>query len=126
MILPAIALWFRTNPRNWIVIAGLVGTVIVLALAYAKGSSDRGKREEARRVVAEQAALKSDAKADAKATAEQVRAAEARAEKEGKLIDAVSEVPDGLPDAVAVRLGCERLRQAGVSVADLPACKSAG
>lgn len=126
MIPLAIMTWFRTNPRNVWLIGALIGAVILLGFTYAKGRGDQAKREEARRAVAEQAALKSDAKADAKATAEQVRAAEARAEKEGKLIDAVSEIPDSLPDGVAVRLGCERLRQAGVSVADLPACRSPG
>mgnify|MGYP000317143763 CR=1 FL=1 len=54
----------------------------------------------------------------------QVKAAEVQAEKEGKLIDAVSEVPDDVPDAVAVQLGCARLREAGVGIADIPACRA--
>jgi predicted lipid-binding transport protein (Tim44 family) len=121
-LIPAVMGWFRTNPRNVWLIAGLIGAVAFLAFVYARGRSDQAQREDARQAVAEAAAIASDTKADTKATAAQVEAAQVLAEKEGKLIDAVAEVPDTVPDAAAVRLGCERLRQAGISTADLPAC----
>lgn len=119
--------WFRTNPRNIWAFAGLIGVIAVLVFVYMKGRGDQAKHEDARRAVAEQAALKSDAKADAKATAAEVKAAEKRAETEGKLIDAVAAIPDDVPDPVAVALGCARLRDARVpGAADLPACRVTG
>lgn len=118
--------WFRTNPRNLIFILGLVGVIAFLAFVYAKGRSDQARREKARGAIAVAEAIKSDTKADAVATASQVRAAEVQAAKEKELTDAVAAIPDDVPDAVAVALGCARLRDAGVSTADLPACRPAG
>jgi hypothetical protein len=126
MIPAVIMTWFRTNPRNVWLIAGLVGVLAVLGFVYWKGQHDHAKKEAARDAVAVASAMKSDARADTKATELVAHDALVRVEKEKELADAVAEVPDGLPDPVAVRLGCERLRQAGVSVADLPACLPAG
>lgn len=126
-MIPAIILgWFRTNPRNVWLIAGLVGAVALLGFVYLKGRGDNARAERARDAVAVQAAIKSDTKANDKAAEVVAHDAMLRVEKEKELIDAVAEVSDGLPDPVAVRLGCERLRQANVSVADLPACRTAG
>lgn len=124
-LLPVLG-WFKTNPRNVWLIGGLIAAVALLGFVYLKGRGDQAKKEDARQAVAEAAAIASDTKADEKATAAQVEAAQVLAEKEGKLIDAVAQVPDTVPDAAAVQLGCERLRQAGVSVADLPACRAHG
>lgn len=114
--------WIKLNPRVFIAGGALVGVILVLAFVYWKGQNDHAKKERARDAVAVQAAMKSDAQADTKAAELVAHDALIRVEKEKELADAVAEVPDGLPDPVAVRLGCERLRQAGVSVADLPAC----
>jgi type II secretory pathway pseudopilin PulG len=118
--------WFKTNPRNLVLILGLLAALAVAVGLYMKGRGDQAKREEARQAVAEAAAIASDTKADEKATAAQVKAAEVLAEKEGKLIDAVASIPDDVPDPVAVALGCARLREAGVSTADVPACRANG
>jgi hypothetical protein len=117
--------WFRTNPRNVWLIAGLIALVAAFGWAYFKGRGDQARREEARDKIAVAEALKSDAKADAVATAADIKAAQVQAEKEKALTDAVAAIPDDVPDPVAVALGCARLREAGVSVADLPACKPA-
>lgn len=118
--------WFRTNPRNVWAIAGLIAVIAVLGGVYLKGRSDNAKQERARAAIAVAAAVKSDTKANDKAASTVARDALVRVEKEKDLTDAVAVVPDSVPGPVAVRLGCERLRQAGVSVADLPACRTAG
>lgn len=125
-LIPLVMGWFRTNPRNVWLIVCLIGALGVLLFAYMKGRSDFAKQERARDAIAVAEALKSDTKADAVATAAQVEAAQVQAEKEKVLTDAVAQVPDSVPDAAAVALGCARLREAGVSVADLPACGPAG
>jgi hypothetical protein len=122
IVIAAVMGWFRTNPRNAWIIAGLVMLTIGFGWAYFKGRSDFAKQEKARDAIAAAEALKSDTKADAVATASEVKAAQVQAQKEKALTDAVAQVPDSVPDAAAVALGCARLREAGVSVADLPAC----
>jgi hypothetical protein len=126
MLISAVIAWFRTNPKNMIFIAGLIGVIAVLGFTYAKGRSDHAKQERARDAIAVAEALKSDTKADAVATAADIEAAQVQAEKEKVLTDAVAAIPDDVPDPVAVALGCARLREAGVSTADLPACKPVG
>jgi predicted negative regulator of RcsB-dependent stress response len=126
MIPAVIMTWFRTNPRNVWLIAGLVGVIAVLGFVYWKGQHDHAKKEAARDAVAVASAMKSDARAGTKAAELVAHDALVRVEKEKELADAVAEVPDGLPDAVAVAAACVELRQHGVSVADLPACKPVG
>lgn len=126
MIPAAIFTWFRTNPRNVWLIAGLVGVILLLTFVYLKGRGDQARREKARDAIAVAAAMKSDARANEKATAVITKAAQDRAEVERKLTDAVASAPDSVPDAVVVQYGCEQLRQAGARVADLPACGAAG
>jgi hypothetical protein len=126
MILAAVMTWFRTNPRNVWLIAGLVAALGILLFVYLKGRDDQAKREAARDAIAVAEAIKSDGKADDKAGAAATQAALERAETERKLTDAVASAPDSVPDAVVVQYGCEQLRQAGARVADLPACRPAG
>lgn len=117
--------WFRTNPRNVWLIAGLLAVIGVLAFVYMKGKGDAEKRERARDAIAATEAVKSDTRANDKAASAVAVDALNRANAEKELTDAVAALPDSLPDPVAVQLGCQRLRQAGVSVADLPACGTA-
>lgn len=125
-MIPAIILnWFRTNPRNVWLIAGLIAVAAVLGGVYLKGRSDSAKAERARDAIAVEEAIKSDEKADTKAADQLVRDALAQAAKEKELADAVKDVIDTVPDAVAVRAGCCELQQNGLSVADLPACLDA-
>jgi predicted negative regulator of RcsB-dependent stress response len=124
VLIAAVMGWFKTNPRNVVLIAGLIGVIAALGFTYAKGRSDNAKRERARDAIAVAEAIKSDTKADAVATASQVRDAEVQAAKEKELTDAVAAIPDDVPDSAAVALGCARLRQAGISTADVPACRA--
>lgn len=115
--------YVRSNWRNLIVFALIAAAVLGV---YLKGRADNAKHERARDAIAVAAAVASDTRANDKAAATAVQDARIRVEKEKELTDEVANVPDTVPDAVAVRLGCGRLRQAGVSVADLPACRAAG
>lgn len=119
----AARLWVRLNPRAALASAGAVAVIGLLLFVYLKGKGDAMDRERARDAIAAVEAVKTDARANEKAG--DVLAADAanRAQAEKELTDAIADMPDSLPDPVAVRLGCERLRQAGVSVADLPACQ---
>ncbi len=125
MIPSAVLLWFKTNPRNVWLIAGLVAIVVVLACVYLKGRHDAHARDEARQKIAVAAAVKSDTKADAKSTNALAQDALAIDAKQKELEDAVAKIPDGTPDAVAVAAGCVELRRNGISTANLPACQPA-
>ena len=126
MIPLAVLTWFRTNPRNVWLIAGLVAVVAVLLTVYMKGRADAHARDEARRKIAVAAAVKSDERADTKSTAALARDALIIDAKQKELEDAVAKIPDSTPDAVAVAAGCVELRRNGISTADLPACRAAG
>jgi hypothetical protein len=117
--------WFRTNPRNVWLVAGLIGVIAVLGGVYLKGRSDNAKQEKARDAIAVAEAIKSDEKADTKAAGQLAHDAAVQAQKEKELANAVADIIDTVPDPVAVRAGCCELQQNGISVADLPACLDA-
>jgi hypothetical protein len=125
LLISAVMGWFRTNPRNLVLIGGLLAVIAVLAFVYMKGRGDQAKREEARQKIAVAAAVKAGEQAGAKANAAAVKGALIVAQKEKELIDAVAQAPDSLPAPAAVAHGCQQLRQAGISTADVPACQSA-
>jgi hypothetical protein len=119
-------LWVRTHPKHALVIGLLVIFLFVLGGVYLKGRHDAAAHAAAQRRIDEAAAMAADKRADEKS--QQVLAADAAktAAKKKELEDAVAQVPDSVPDAVAVRSGCVELQQHGISTADLPACKPAG
>jgi hypothetical protein len=125
LILAAVMGWFRTNPRNIWLIGGLLAVVLVLTFVYMRGRHDAHARDEARQKIAVTAAVKSDDRADVKATTALARDAILIDAKQKRLEDAVANVPDQVPDAVAVAAGCVELQSHGISTADLPACKPA-
>lgn len=109
---------------------GIKGGIIIalaLALGIALWWSQRvaEQRDEARAALAlaeaEMKLLRTDAGLKEIAAEERQADTAAVAQVEKELIDAIQEVPDEQPDAVRVRLGCERLRRAGRLDADLPA-----
>jgi hypothetical protein len=109
------------------VIAALCSAALCLPLGYCRGSADATARAEAARALANTKALKVDAAAKDHAAAARVKDALQVKENEDALVDAISTVPDEAPDAVRVRLGCQRLRAQGTAAADLPAlCRSGG
>jgi putative intracellular protease/amidase len=125
MIWLAVLTWFRTNPRNVFLIAGLVALLLAAGGLYLKGRQDAHARDEARRKIAVAAAVKADTKADAKSTEALARDALAIDAKQKELEDAVAKIPDTTPDAVAVAAGCVELQRNGIRTSDLPACQPA-
>ena len=102
---------------------GVLFVVLIIALGlYAKGRSDANKRNEAAKAIAIAEAVKLDSKAKEHAATQRLKDAEQVADLKEQLTDAVAQVPDTVPDPVAVQLGCQRLRNSGADVSKLPAC----
>lgn len=120
----ALYAWARTHSTALWVIAGVVLVVGSLQVAYLRGRSDEAAKAEARRRIEVAEALRSTSRADAVAVDTVMAKAEARSRLKEELTDAVAQVPDDVPDPVAVRLGCERLRNVGRRIADIPACRT--
>lgn len=123
--LTAIRLWAKTNPRAALGIFVLVLAILVLGGSYLKGRHDAEKREAARDAIAQTEALNATRRADIAASRAAQHDALNRMHAEKELADAVADVVDTVPDAVAVRAGCCELQQNGRSIADLPACRDA-
>lgn len=104
-----------------------VGFVVAAPLFFLLGQCD-GRRSErataaAARAEANVEALKTDKVATDQAADERVADATVVTAKEKELVDAIADTPDTAPDAVRVRLGCERLRQQGTDTTAIPACR---
>jgi hypothetical protein len=126
MIPLAVLTWFRTNPRNVWLIAGLLAVIAVLAITYQRGRHDAAEKAAAARAVEVVAAIQVDARADTKGAAVALQKAQQAADRKEELIDAVAKAPDDLPDESSVRWGCELLRQQGKRPADIPECRALG
>jgi len=108
--------------RTWQTLA--VSALLILAaltLGYAKGSSAERAKADAERAAANVVAITTARNADEVAAVARVDAALTIAKQKEELTNAIASTPDTAPDALRVRLGCERLRQAGTPDADLPA-----
>jgi uncharacterized protein HemX len=106
-------------------LAAILALGVVMWRADAISAQRDAAREALVHAEAELVLLRTDAALKETAAEERQRDTEAIAAAEKELIDAIKEVPDSQPDAVRVRLGCERLRRAGHLDADLPAvCRS--
>jgi hypothetical protein len=116
--------WFKTNPRNVWLIAGLLAALAVAGGLYMKGRGDADRKNEAARKVEVAAAIASHVKAGGKATAVVQAKAEKAAEQKEELINAVAKAPDGLPDESSVRWGCEFVRQQSGRPSDAPECRA--
>lgn len=115
--------WSAIKSAQTSIITGLCVAALCLPLGYCKGESAAKARADAERSLASTKALKVDAVAKDNAAASRVKDALTVKENEDALVDAISEVPDEKPDAVRVRLGCERLRAQGEDISRLPACR---
>ena len=105
-----------------IILGGLL-IVAGLALAlYLQGRSDGRAKADAERAIANVEAMKTNEAANANAADSRVADAEQVLELKEELTDAVSQIPDDVPDPVAVALGCQRLRAAGKDTTAIPAC----
>lgn len=114
-------IWASIVAAKTAIITGLIVFGLTLPLGYCKGQSDANSRHAAERLLANTKALQIDAAAGTQASEERVADALAINETEEELLDAIADIPDEAPDAVRVRLGCQRLRAQGTSPADIPA-----
>lgn len=125
--IPAGIVGFASN--WWKLIVGVIlGAILIYPLAECDGK--KAGRQEMQLAVerANTVALEQKARADALAAAQRITDAVAVSTREKELRDAIASTPDTAPDAVRIRLGCERLLRAnGGNSATLPAvCRPAG
>lgn len=105
------------------IILGGVLLVAALALAlYLQGRSDGRSKAAAARAQANVEAMKTNEAANTNAADARLADAEEVLELKEELTDAVAQIPDDVPDDVAVALGCQRLRAAGTDTSAIPAC----
>lgn len=109
----------------------LLVAILVGALCFSLGQCD-GHRSADRKHVAALAeanreAMERDRAARDEAADRRLKDERVISEQEKGLRDAIADTDDEAPDAVRVRLGCERLRRAGGDPASLPAiCRHGG
>lgn len=113
-------IWAAIVAAKTAIIVGLIVFGLTLPLGYCKGYDAAQSKAEAARALANTKALQIDAAAGNIAAEERVADALAVDDKEEELLDAIADVPDTTPDAVRVRLGCQRLRAQGTAEPDLP------
>ncbi len=110
----------------------LIGLAILLALGalwgwgqmrYRAGVHDERVRAELALEQANRRFLEQKARADQLAADQRLADTVAVNRQEQELLDAIDDTPDSAPDAVRVRLGCERLRQAGRDPSRIAACR---
>lgn len=111
-------------------LVGIIGfaliAVALLAYVYTKGVGQERDRQEAAKAVAIAEALKIDGRAKEAAAGERLADAEEVATLKEELTHAVASLPDELPSARRVALGCARLRAQGADLRSVPACFGSG
>lgn len=113
------AIWRALPAKTWLII-GLIG-VMLFALSYCHMQGRAA--EHAKQVEAQ---LKTERRnSAAKERAAEERAADTRrnADLEKGLNDAVSNLPDARPSDRRIARHCQRLRNDGVDVSGIPACR---
>jgi hypothetical protein len=101
---------------------GCAVAAFCLPVGYCAGRDAAKSRADAERAAASVQALNTARTADEVAGVARVNDALEGAAQQEELTDAISTVPDTLPDDTRVALGCERLRRAGTDTAAIPAC----
>lgn len=105
----------------WKAVPGfIVGCVLAFPLGQCSGSQAQKKHEQADRAVAITEAVKLDANAKEKSAEERTRDAIAVTDMKDSLTDAIASLPDSVPSARRVALGCQRMLNAGTRVSELP------
>jgi hypothetical protein len=114
-----------TSLLEWgrIVVVAAFVALLAFFLGQCSGKSVERSRAAAARAEANVEAMATNAKATEAAAEQRVEDATEVAAQEEVLIDAIQSTPDTAPDAVRVRLGCERLRAQGTDPAAFPACR---
>lgn len=113
--------WLAALPQILIVL--LVTLPLTFLLGQCDGRRSESARQDAARAAANVEVVKKDGDAKTVAATERATDTILTDQKHKELIDAVQTAPDSAPDAARVRLGCERLRQAGRDTTAIPACR---
>jgi len=124
-MIAAALLWIRSN-RLIATLIGVSGLALAVIIVWQVGLMAGAHRETTRRAAADAAAVakvEHRNSAALEAAASQRRTDEASAAAtEKELTDAVEALPDSVPSARRVALGCARLRRAGQDTSSLPQC----
>ncbi len=117
--LGTIAASLKGVPRGvWLAL----GAVLLVLLVYQCGRKAERSNAEAERAVANVEAMKVNEAANTNAADSRVVDNEQVLELKEELTNAVAQIPDDVPDPVAVALGCRRLRASGTDTSAIPAC----
>jgi len=113
---------------NWwkLGLGGFAGAALWIPIGYIHGKSDSRLEYEAERAITNAKLLEDAAASKDTAAAERLRDALTISKAEGELVHALRKVPDEQPDAVRIKLGCERLRRQGKNTSSIPACSGSG
>lgn len=110
--------------KNWrAILLILAGSVLLIAAAYIKGRSDGRAVVQAQLDRANAAFERERGRANELAAERRLQDTLSINRNEQELRDAIASTPDSAPDAVRVRLACERLRRSGQDTARIPACR---
>lgn len=96
---------------------------IVLLLAYCSGRSDGKAGADLAREKANSKTITIDSRARENAATDRVVDAVTNLEVKKELSDAVAKLPDTMPSARRIALGCARLQRQGTDVSSIPACR---
>lgn len=108
----------------WKLVAGIgLGALLCFPLAHCQGKRDGRAQMQAAIERANVQALEQKARADELAANQRLTDTIAVNRQEQELRNAIYATPDSAPDAVRIRLGCERLRRAGQDPTRIPACR---
>lgn len=101
----------------------ILGAMLCFPLAHCQGKRDGRAQMQVAIERANTQALTEKARADELAAGQRLTDTIAVNRQEEALRDAIETIPDTAPDAVRIRLGCERLRASGRDTAGIPACR---
>lgn len=96
--------------------------MVILILTYCQGRDAGRTAVEAEMAIASVEAMQTDAEAQANASAARADDAAKVNELREELANVVQDIPDTVPDPVAVASGCDILRRQGKDTATIPAC----
>lgn len=112
----ALVAWWKA------IVGAVLGALLIWPVAQCSGKKIGVQQMQLAVANANTKALEQKNRADALAAAQRITDTIAVSAREKALRDAIASTPDSAPDAVRIRLGCERLRHAnGSNQATLPA-----
>lgn len=123
-MIAGLALKWATIPRRVKIALGIaLAIALALSLAYCNGKKEGKRGADLALEKANNQAIVIDSKAREKAADDRVADAVENLEAKKELSDAVEALPDALPTARRIALGCARLRRQGTDTTAIPACR---